>query len=357
MHRGQLWVALVITAGTTGCQGAPDDASGYLLLDRGAREAGFRVEGTEGRAAPVMPMELASDAELALVGPSGRIALSGASGELLHVQGRDGKIVSRELGADVDGDTLILEGSDEAAHALAAELGGEVVEGKNGTWEIHGAGILADAARVNAPKGLLQVLLADQVGELEAPEQAARLVGFDPGSARLALQAQLASGERLHQIGVRSVMDKLPPAVTCADPAAGVWMSQDYDARYGDWYIFTLRVSRAKGNSTELTGDIEAHSWDGGPLESLPPACQGQGGANHWTVKMSATGSIREGRMSFGGTFWRPDRILCGSSPADHGYNLDQFAGSVEGSSFQAVNNDGGRMVEQATPFRRIKCQ
>jgi hypothetical protein len=356
MRRRQLWVAVGMAVGVTGCQGAPEGDAGYLLLDRGAREAGFAVEGAEGRVAPVMPMELTSDSEVSLVGPTGRVALSGAAGELLHVQGADGKMVSRELGADVDGDRLILEGSEESAHELAALLGGKVVEGENGTWEIHGAGVLAEATQVRAPKGLTQVLLADQVGDQEAPEQAGRVVGFDPGNARFALQAQLASREALDAVGVRSVMDKLPPAVTCSDPAAGVWMSQDYDARYGDWYIFTLRVSRVIGSSTELTGDIEAHAWDGGPLESTPPACE-EGGANHWTVKMTATGTIKNGQMSFGGTFWRPDRTFCGSSPTDHGYNLDQFTGALDGSTFQAKNNDGGRMVEQATPFRRVKCQ
>lgn len=356
MRRGQLLVAVTIAVGVTGCQGAPEGDAGYLLLDRAAREAGFAVEGAQGRVASVMPMELSSDSEVSLTGPTGRVALSGAAGELLHVQGREGKMVSRDLGADVDGDKLILEGSEESAHELASLLGGEVVEGENGTWEIRGAGILGDATRVSAPQGLLQVLLADQVGDQEAPEQAGRVVGFDPGNARNALRDQLAAGESLEAVGVRSVMDKLPPAVTCADPATGVWMSQDYDARYGDWYIFTLRVSRAKGSSTELTGDIEAHSWDGGPLESTPPTCQ-EGGANHWTVKMSAAGSIQNGQMSFGGTFWRPDRTFCGSSPTDHGYNLDQFTGAIDGSSFQAKNNDGGRMTDQATPFRRVQCQ
>lgn len=354
MRRRQLWVALGIAVGVTGCQGAPEGDAGFLLLDRGAREAGFAVEGAQGRVAPVMPMELTSDSEVALIGPTGRVALSGAAGELLHVQGADGKMVSRELGAEVDGDRLILEGSEESAHELAALLGGEVVEGENGTWEIHGADVLAEATRVSAPKGLTQVLLAEQVGDQEAPEQAGRVVGFDPGNARFALQAQLASREALDAVGVRSVMDKLPPAVTCSDPATGVWMSQDYDARYGDWYIFTLRVSRVNG--TELTGDIEAHSWDGGPLESTPPACS-EGGANHWTVKMTAAGSVKNGQMTFGGTFWRPDRTFCGSSPTDHGYNLDQFTGALDGSTFQAKNNDGGRMIDQATPFRRVKCQ
>ena len=39
-------------------------------------------------------------------------------------------------------------------------------------------------------------------------------------------------------------------------------------------------------------------------------------------------------------------------------YNLDRFTGKIdeEREEFQSVNNDGGRMVNHPTVFRRIKC-
>ena len=130
-------------------------------------------------------------------------------------------------------------------------------------------------------------------------------------------------------------------------------MTQQFDPTYQDWYVFTLRVRRGAGG--ELTGSIEAQSWDGGAeLESAPAKCDGNA---HWIVSMPARGTLEGNVFHFGGTSWRTERAFCGNVPGPHGYNLDQFSGALEGGRFLSVNNDGGRMVDRASPFRRVACQ
>ncbi len=357
MRKGELVVGLAIALGAVGCQGAEKEGSGYLLLDREARAAGFAVESGNVRAAPVLPVELTSDTELSLTGPTGRVALSGADGELLHVRGAQGKIESREIGGDVEPDRLVLEGTEEAASALATALGGELTEAGDGRWELQADGALADSSRVEAPNGLLQILPAEPSAELEPVEAPAD--GAAAAMLGAGLEATHAGGfEKASIASAVAAMRKLdlPPAVSCADPVVGTWMTQQYDERYGDWYVFTLRVQRVRGSATELTGDIVAHSWDGGPADTAPRACDGI--LEHWKVGMTARGSIVGNEVHFGGTSWQPQQALCRRVPSLAGeYNLDQFDGSVVGSDFLAVNNDGDRMVDQPTPFRRVSCQ
>jgi hypothetical protein len=149
---------------------------------------------------------------------------------------------------------------------------------------------------------------------------------------------------------------RLPPPATCTDPVEGVWLSHTYNPDFQDWYMFTLRIRRITPGSDQLIGDIESHSWNGSPTESEPPACRF--GLNHWTVQMTAQGSIDKGAVSFAGTQWQPKETFCGHGPGMGEYNLDHFSGQIDPAlqEFQSVNNDGGRSVNEPAVFRRIGC-
>ena len=150
---------------------------------------------------------------------------------------------------------------------------------------------------------------------------------------------------------------RLPPPAVCQDPVEGIWMSHKFDPRYRDWYIFTLRIRRAAPESPELTGDMQAHSWDGNERDAQPPPCHP--GMDHWTVFMTAQGRAGPaGRIEFWGTEWRPDQVFCGRAPRRGEYYLDHFSGTIDPSlqEFQSVNNDGGRSINDPTVFRRVRC-
>lgn len=149
---------------------------------------------------------------------------------------------------------------------------------------------------------------------------------------------------------------RLPPPATCADGVEGVWLSHTYNPDYQDWYMFTLRIRRRAAGSPQLIGEIESHSWDGSPQEAEPPACRP--GLNHWTVFMSAEGTLVNGLVHFWGTSWRVKDTFCGYAPGPSSYNLDHFSGQIDPAiqEFQSVNNDGGRSVNDPTVFRRIGC-
>lgn len=156
---------------------------------------------------------------------------------------------------------------------------------------------------------------------------------------------------------------RLPPPATCQDPIEGVWMSHKYEAPFDEWMIFTLEIHRAPGAplhpppgaAVPLVGRIQAHAWfGGGPQASSPPPCGRV--TSHWTVEMTAEGTLVDRRVNFWGTRWAVGQVFCGSRT--FGYNLDHFTGLVdlELLEFQSVNNDGGRAVNDPTVFRRVRC-
>ena len=358
MRKGLLGVAFALVAvGATGCQGAQEggdgSGTGVVLVDKDARSAGFAVEVAGKRQASVLPIEISDDDDVALVGPSGRATLSGAEGELLHVKGRQGKLESLGIGQDVEADRVLVEGTEESARALGEMLAGEVTA-TDGGWQIKADDALHAAAGLPAPDGLIALSPAEKSTDdalIDEVERSVERTGALMGHAR----TKLADGA-FDQVMAKMRDYGLPPAVECADPIVGTWMSQDYDERFTDWYVFTMHVTRVQG-TTDVTGEIEAHSWNGGPLDTTPGsnACEGNGG--HWVVKMAATGTYQGGELHFGGTAWHLDKSICGRSPQPWEYNLDQFTGTVDKSGFKALNNDGGRMIDQPTPFRRVSCQ
>lgn len=131
-------------------------------------------------------------------------------------------------------------------------------------------------------------------------------------------------------------------------------MSHTFNPRFNDWYVFTLSVRRIAPGSDQLAGEITAHYWNGTAANVEPPPCAA--GVDNWVTLMTATGSVAGQEIRFDGTSWRPGDTLCGTRG---GYNLDHFAGRIDPAlqEFQSVNNDGERMVNEVTVFRRIACR
>jgi hypothetical protein len=144
---------------------------------------------------------------------------------------------------------------------------------------------------------------------------------------------------------------RLPPPAECENDVEGRWKAHVFDANYHDWHVFTLEVHRVAGSPTALRGTIQVEGWDGGPSDQAPPACKGR---IHFTGHMPAEGRFENGKITFSGTEWQLDTLLCGRFV---GYSLDNFSGVIDKATqeFQSVNDDHNR-GEQATVFRRIGC-
>ena len=147
---------------------------------------------------------------------------------------------------------------------------------------------------------------------------------------------------------------RLPPPARCTDPVLGVWMSHAYYAFAGQWYISQLTIRRAPGSTTELTGEMFAHYWNGGPRDEQPPACAP--GVYRKSVDQPARGRINGNRIEFWATSWRAAAVYC-NTPAT-AYNLDRYSGTIDPAlqEFQSLINDGGRFINVPVVFRRIRC-
>jgi hypothetical protein len=147
---------------------------------------------------------------------------------------------------------------------------------------------------------------------------------------------------------------RLPPPAECADAVQGIWKSHAFNSMWEEWNVFTLTVRRTTPDSDVLEGTITNLAWYGPQTEENRGPCEGR---LQYLVSMPAKGRIDGDQISFGGVApWQLDEVYC--SFFDGGYNLDQFAGTIDREllEFQSVNNDGGRFVNVPTVFRRIKC-
>jgi len=143
---------------------------------------------------------------------------------------------------------------------------------------------------------------------------------------------------------------RLPPAAECSSPITGRWRSLNFSHYEGAWYQFTLEIHE-DGPDGSLTGMIYVDDWvgpEGTPEPPLPCIRRHKG-------KMTGRGTFKNGEVSFGGSNYERVEQVCGRII---GYNPDQFTGTLdpERQEFQAVNNDGGLMVNEPTVFRRIGC-
>src|SRR5689334_13013965 len=74
---------------------------------------------------------------------------------------------------------------------------------------------------------------------------------------------------------------RLPPAVSCADPVEGVWMSHRYFAESADWYVTQFEVHRAPGSPSALVGHIVAEHFNTPPDQPEPAPCGTFPGYHH----------------------------------------------------------------------------
>ncbi len=147
---------------------------------------------------------------------------------------------------------------------------------------------------------------------------------------------------------------RLPPPAHCKDEVAGIWRAHSFWNRQRQWYIFTVRIQRTAEKSNELKGSIRSHYWNGRRDEEQPPQCRS--GLFRQIVTMPAKGRIKNGFVTFGGTSWTLDKMICGSRHPR--YYPDNFSGRIDPKlqEFQSVNNDGGPAVNVPVVFRRIQC-
>ena len=149
---------------------------------------------------------------------------------------------------------------------------------------------------------------------------------------------------------------RLPPPAECGDDLVeGYWVSHQYIAADREWTEFTLEIHRKEGDENKLVGKILNQSWEGGAGREQAGKC-GPKQAWRFRVSMTAVGTVTGDRIMFRGTSWKLDEMVCGT--LDFGYLLDEFTGKIEPdiNEFQSVNNDGGRMVNHPTVFRRVRC-
>lgn len=156
---------------------------------------------------------------------------------------------------------------------------------------------------------------------------------------------------------------RLPPAAEqdagadCSDPAAGVWLGQQYNGRSRTWQRYRLEVRRVAPGSPELVGQVRVHFWAGWYSHSTP-VTNCDGGRLSAEVTQNAVGRINGLSLAFGGTDWRTTQVFCQPPGQVISYNPDRFTGVIDPSiqEFQSVNNDGGSAVNEPVVFRRIEC-
>lgn len=139
-------------------------------------------------------------------------------------------------------------------------------------------------------------------------------------------------------------------SVMCRDPIAGTWTARRYVPDAGEWELVTLRIAR---DGDRLTGTITVRFWSGDADRPDPPACAP--GVRDTTAVETAHGTFRNNLFSFEADDVRIESTPCASS--EH-YNLDSFTGRVipVHNLLEAVNNDGGRDVDEPHRFRRLRC-
>jgi hypothetical protein len=147
---------------------------------------------------------------------------------------------------------------------------------------------------------------------------------------------------------------RLPPPTRCEDPIEGVWRAQRFFPDFEDWGVFTLRVRRTAPGAATLTGTVDTEYWNGPAGSTSAPPCAA--GVRHFIVDQDARGRFENGVVDVVSFNVRLRREFC---PGSFGaYNPDTFAGRVDPAlqEFQAVSNDGGRVINEPTVFRRIGC-
>lgn len=377
MERGRAAIILsaAVTAACAGAEAPPEETSeavGYVLIDEAARDAGRTLEGLED-ADLSLPIAVQPGDAVKLVGPRGSgpaLSLEVEPGEVLVV--REAELSwghgpeRRRIGRDIADDRVVVVASEEVAKLVAEDVGGELVTDDRGRFIVEVPFAYEALSSIAPPDGLVEILPAPRDVERRWSDV---LPDQEPPALLPHARAQAAAAHALLSREVaagaedRVLSAIVAPPVSCEDPVAGTWVSRSFYEGYGDWYVFSLHIGKDASDASKLVGHIDARSWSGRseteePAEcgALPPSAWSDG--FDWTVEMSATGALEGSAVRFGGTSWGTKSTRCGEAPQAGHYNLDQFSGRlVEGRFLQALNNDGGRLVDDPHVFRRISCE
>jgi hypothetical protein len=149
--------AVAAGALAVGCAADAPDRTAWVLLDLSARTDGVQLEVDGVRVASAVPVAVDTGAEVATIGPRGRMRLPVRAGELRHVFGSEGVVETGRVGADLRADALWADGPERAARTLADWTGASVAARADGLWELTGPDVLAWAAAAGDPDGLVEV--------------------------------------------------------------------------------------------------------------------------------------------------------------------------------------------------------
>ena len=162
---------VVVVLGLAACGGRAEGPSAYVLLDGDAREAGLRLE-VGGRAmAPLLPLALRPEEEVALLTPSGRLPVALAAEELTWLHGADATLER----AAITRDRLLVDGDEHAVRLLAEMLGGSAGPLPDGAYALSAPDLYERASFLDAPAGVRE---ARPVVDEAQPHARAPMVGF-----------------------------------------------------------------------------------------------------------------------------------------------------------------------------------
>lgn len=132
-------------------------AVGYVLLDRDARSTG-RLSHGSWSGVPVLPVGLDVAEPVAFSSSVGRTVFDLRPGMLAWVHGPGGAVEWRALRDDLRDDRLRVQGSQDAAVALAQRLAGQVVGPmEEGTWTIAAPDVYGRGSFLGVPEGVIEV--------------------------------------------------------------------------------------------------------------------------------------------------------------------------------------------------------
>ncbi|MBN1605918.1 MAG: hypothetical protein JW940_04765 [Polyangiaceae bacterium] len=318
------WRWLGLAMGTMACgQGA--EPSGYVLIDREARAAGYRVEKDGRTESATLPLALEDAQEATLVNADSRQSLTAQPGEVVIVRGANAETERGMIGRDVEPDMLDLEAPEGVARELAAAVGGEL-DARGATWRLTALDAWELASQMPVP---------------------AEVVGAAPVAIDAVATAELALTDETRASTGQASTGTVAPSLSAQGPGssasrstdvAGTWQGQLYSERHGAWYEFTVTMRQsARG----LRGEVTAHSWSGTPDDPMVPAkCNG---GERWKVREAAQGTVgAEGTITLESQSWAVLKRCCGEAPAPGEYALDHFVGglSADGNQWNAEVHD-----------------
>lgn len=219
-----------------------DGASGYLLLDPDAREAGVRVFVDEHEVDGVLPEAVEPAAEVLLLLPALEVVeVFVEPGVVHHVQGPSGRVEPWFIGVDVGAEQVVVDATEQAADDLAAETGADVEEVVEG-WVLTGPELWAELAVADVPDGLYETL---PVSDMDLPGVVLSDGPLEAGRDALA----------------REVLSWMPgaPSVEEAARAAdaeGRRVAAAYDLGAPDWVV---PPSAARQGATQVVGRYCRH--------------------------------------------------------------------------------------------------